>query len=66
MAGQDDAKLPCRCNTGYYCRRHRRYRVSKKTYRDPSNLLDEAGIRKNQQCGGGRRVIHKRLEGDNY
>lgn len=64
MKKSDETKPACLCDTGAYCRVHQRY------YR-PGHLAGGAGGRSENdddsilqqqfRCGGGRRVIRKKL-----
>ncbi len=49
---------PCRCDTGNYCRRHRRYTTkSEPPPRKAGVLYGLDPLETNQRCGGGVRII---------
>ncbi len=48
----------CRCNTGLYCSKHYLYATT--DYKFAKGKDREAH---DQVCGGGRRIVRKRLEG---
>lgn len=54
MDKHEEEVKPCRCGTGNYCQRHRRY--GKVTEAREARCLD---LDKVQPCGGGCRVLRK-------
>lgn len=55
-----DDRYRCRCGTGLYCNRHKKYgrirRQRKRCYRDAGEDVTAF-----QRCGGGLRLIKKRI-----
>ena len=56
---RNGSQVRCSCNSGRYCRIHRRYYSNGTSDKDRECRDSED----NQRCGGGRRVIRKTIEG---